>query len=79
MPIGVLQEMRPSAISYTFEGGETLVFASDGIPCGDALIDVINESEKYPQPLCRKVVDFAVKQKKEDDCTAVAFHIFKSA
>ena len=50
-----------------------------GIASSDALIDVINNGDKFPQPLCRRMVDFALKQKKEDDCTAVAFHIFKSA
>ncbi len=79
LPIGVLEEMRPSVLTYTFKGGETLVFASDGIASSDALIDVINNGDKFPQPLCRRMVDFALKQKKADDCTAVAFHIFKSA
>lgn len=81
LPIGVLEEMKPTIITYPLKGGETVVLTSDGAAdsfSGDAIADVINNSPKMPEQLCKTVVDEALKLtgKPCDDITVAAFHIF---
>ncbi|MCH5164609.1 MAG: SpoIIE family protein phosphatase [Clostridiales bacterium] len=83
LPIGVLEEMKPSIITYPLKGGETIVLTTDGAADsfeGDGLADVINNSVKLPEELCKRVVDAALNNTGEpcDDITVAAFHIFES-
>ncbi len=83
LPIGVLEEMKPNIITYPLKGGETVVLTSDGASdsfVGDGLADIINNSAKLPEQLCKAVVDNALKNTGNpcDDITVAAFHIFKS-
>ncbi len=84
LPIGVLEEMKPSIITYPLKGGETVVLTSDGAADsfgGDGIADVINNSTKMPEQLCKTVVDEAlnITGKPCDDITVAAFHIFRAA
>ena len=84
LPIGVLEEMKPSIITYPLKGGETVVLTSDGAAdsfVGDNMADVINNSPKLPEPLCKSVVDAALSSTDGipcDDITVAAFHIFET-
>lgn len=83
LPIGVLEEMKPTIVSYQLKGGETVVIATDGAADSyppDGLADVINNGSKLPDELCRTVVNGAIKNTGVpcDDITVAAFHIFES-
>ncbi|MBR2968075.1 MAG: SpoIIE family protein phosphatase [Clostridia bacterium] len=83
LPIGVLDEMKPTIVSYPIKGGETIVFTTDGAADsyqGNALADVINNSTKLPAELCKMVVDGALRNTGSpiDDITVAAFHVFET-
>lgn len=83
LPIGLLEEMKPSVTTYPLSGGETVVITSDGAAdgyCGDELADVINNFSRLPSELCKRVVKGALKSNEppSDDITVAAFHIFES-
>lgn len=84
LPIGVLEEMKPTIVTYPLKGGETVVLSSDGAAdsfTGDKMADVINNSSKMPEPLCKSVVDAALSSTNNvpcDDITVAAFHIFET-
>ena len=83
LPIGVLEEMKPTIITYPLKGGETVVLTSDGASdsfSGDSMADIINNSVKLPEQLCKAVVDGALKNTRSpiDDITVAAFHIFEA-
>lgn len=83
LPIGVLEEMKPSIMSYALKGGETIVLTSDGAADsfnGDKLADIINNSSKLPEELCKAVVDAAISETGSpiDDITVASFHIFEA-
>lgn len=81
LPIGVLEEMKPSVISYKLSGDETVLLTSDGVSVfnENELCDIINGASKLPEPLCKKVVEAALsKGGGSDDITAVAFHIYET-
>lgn len=83
LPIGLLEEMKPTIVSYSLKGGETVVFTSDGASVfgGNGLCDLINNSSKLPEELCKSVVGEVLSQsgKPADDITVAAFHIFEAA
>lgn len=83
LPIGVLEEMKPTVVTYPLKGGETVVLTSDGAADsfrGNGLADVINNSVKLPEQLCKGIVDVAINNtgKPCDDITVAAFHIFET-
>jgi len=83
LPIGVLEEMKPTIVSYPLKGGETVVITTDGAVDSyppDGLADVINNGSKLPDELCKTVVNGAIKNTGApcDDITVAAFHIFES-
>ena len=76
--------MKPSVVTYSLKGGETVVLSSDGAAdsfVGNGMADVINNSTKLPEQLCKSVVDAALSNtgKPCDDITVAAFHIFEAA
>ncbi len=82
LPIGVLDEMKPSVRTVSLRPGDTVVMTSDGVSdCfeGDELASIINASSGLPKELVTSVIESAVNVKKvhSDDMTAVAFRIFK--
>ena len=84
LPIGVLEEMKPTVMTYSLKGGETVVLTSDGAADsfgGDGLADVINNCAKLPEQMCKSVVDCALKNTDGipcDDITVAAFYVFES-
>jgi len=82
LPIGVLEEMKPSIKTIKLKAGDTVVMTSDGVAdCfeNDELAMVINENSGLPKELCASIINSAVNVKKvhTDDMTAIAFRIFQ--
>lgn len=87
LPLGILDELKPTSLSIPLTEGATVLMITDGI--SDAFgssTDIINYLKNLrslnPQKLTDDLLDYALKQENghpRDDMTAVCVRIFKKA
>ncbi|MBO7214065.1 MAG: SpoIIE family protein phosphatase [Clostridia bacterium] len=87
LPLGILDDIKPTSVSLPLTEGATVLMVTDGI--SDAFgssTDIINFLKGLkslnPQKLADDVLDYALKQENgraKDDMTALAVRIFKKA
>lgn len=87
LPLGILDDLKPTAVSLPLTEGATVLMVTDGI--SDAFgssTDIISYLKTLkslnPQKLADDVLNYALKQengKPKDDMTAVCIRIFKKA
>lgn len=85
LPLGILDELKPSVCRTKLNDGDMLLFVTDGISdafcTSDEIIDFIRKMPALnPQSLADDVVKEAVARnngEKKDDMTALAVRIFK--
>ena len=84
LPLGMLDEIKPSVSSAVLNCGDMVVLVSDGVSdCfdGDGLMAEISmASDVSPESLCKTILETAkAKQKKQrDDMSVVAFRVFEN-
>ncbi len=85
LPLGILDELKPTVVSTTLTQGDMLLFLTDGITdafgSSSEVIDYLQTlPAKNPQTLADSVLNRAIELSfgnKKDDMTAVALRIFK--
>jgi stage II sporulation protein E len=87
LPLGILDDLKPTAVSLPLTEGATVLMVTDGV--SDAFgssTDIISYLKTLkslnPQKLADDVLNYALKQengKPKDDMTAVCIRIFKKA
>ena len=82
LPLGIVDELRPTVVRKQLSAGETVVFVSDGIAdCfeGDALADFINSLPSHnPQTIADSVLRRAAdKGGRQDDMTVLCARVFE--
>ncbi|MGN1096870.1 MAG: SpoIIE family protein phosphatase, partial [Christensenellales bacterium] len=83
LPIGILDRINPTTQTVKLSPYELVVMITDGI--ADALGEeklaeiLCNEKSFNPQALCDRIMDAAQSQGLNDDATAIAFRIARTA
>lgn len=83
LPIGILDKINPTTKTLKLGPSDLVVMVTDGVL--DAITEeklvgaLYSEKSFNPQSLCDKLVDWAKSQNANDDLTAIAFRLTKSA
>ena len=85
LPLGILNELKPSVCSASLCDGDVVLLVTDGISdafgsSGEILDFLRTQTAKNPQTLADEILKKAValnKGEKKDDMTALAVRIFK--
>ncbi|MCL2556823.1 MAG: SpoIIE family protein phosphatase [Firmicutes bacterium] len=84
LPLGMLDEIKPSISSAVLNSGDMVILVSDGISdCfdGDSLMAEISiASDVSPEALCKHILEAARRKivKPKDDMSIVAFRLFEN-
>jgi len=84
LPLGMLDEIKPSMSSVVLNSGDMVVLVSDGVSdcfSGDGLMAEISmASDISPKMLCSQILDAAKRRidKQRDDMSVVAFRVFEN-
>ncbi len=84
LPLGILEDLKPSVCSTVLESGDMVLLITDGIAdafkSSSEIIDYLRKvPAKNPQALADDILSYALKldgEKKNDDMTALAVRIF---
>ena len=84
LPLGILEDLKPSVCSTVLESGDMILLITDGIAdafkSSSEIIDYLRKvPAKNPQALADDILNHALKlddNKKNDDMTALAVRIF---
>ncbi|MBQ9734514.1 MAG: SpoIIE family protein phosphatase [Clostridia bacterium] len=87
LPLGILDELKPSVATTELEGGDMILLLTDGISdafgSSGEIIDYLRTvPAKNPQTLADGILEYALKLnggEKKDDMTALAVRVFKRA
>ncbi len=85
LPLGIIDDLKPSVCSSTLSDGDVILLLSDGISdafgsSGDIIDFLRTLPAKNPQTLANQVLEQAIKisnGQKKDDMTALAVRVFK--
>lgn len=87
LPLGIIDELKPSVASTALDGGDMILLVTDGISdafgSSGEMIDFLRTvPAKNPQTLADEVLEYALKLNgglKKDDMTALAVRVYKKA
>ena len=87
LPLGIIDELKPSVATTQLEGGDMVLLLTDGISdafgsSGDIIDFLRTVPAKNPQTLADEILNYAVmlsNGQKKDDMTALAVRVFKRA
>ena len=87
LPLGILEDLKPSVCNAELTDGDTVLFLSDGVSdafgSSSEIIDFLRNVPAFnPQTLADKIMEKALalsNGKKNDDMTVLAVRIFKKA
>jgi len=84
LPLGMLDEIKPSVSSVVLNCGDMVVLVSDGVSdcfeAGGLMAEISMASDVSPESLCKSILETVkAKQKKQrDDMSVVAFRVFEN-
>ncbi len=85
LPLGILEELKPSVCTTTLNDGDMVLFLSDGVSdafgsSGEIIDFLRGVPAKNPQALSEQILSTAIEKNngvKKDDMTALAVRIYK--